>query len=371
MLKYELLASDGSARAAQVHTDHGTYTTPCFMPVGTRGAVKTLSADDLDVLKPQIVLGNTYHLMLRPGAGTIETLGGLRGFTGWNGHFLTDSGGFQIFSLQPKLDADGATFQSTYDGSYHRFTPADSVRVQEQFGADIAMVLDVCAALPSTRETIHSAMVRTHEWAQQCRDAHKLQTQSQFAIVQGGIELDLRAESAATLRDMDFPGYGIGGLSVGEPREQMLPALEAAIAEMPTNKPRYLMGVGDPLNLIDCIARGVDQFDCVLPTRLARHGTVLTSVGRQQLKRAENVLSEEPLDPACSCGVCRRYSRGYLRHLLAVGEPTVGRLVTMHNLHFILDLVNQLREAILHGTFAETAARLREPWLTRKTSLEN
>jgi queuine tRNA-ribosyltransferase len=361
-LKFQLIASDHTARAGVVTTPRGTYQTPCFMPVGTRGAVKTLSADDYDILKPQIVLGNTYHLMMRPGADVVEQLGGLHGFTGYQGHYLTDSGGFQVFSLSPKQDADGVTFKSTYDGSSHRFTPAKAVEVQQQLGADIAMVLDICPPLPSAPEVVRQATERTHDWAQRCRDAHTSSTQAQFGIVQGGIDPELRAESAAAIAAIGFEGHGIGGLSVGESREEMLPALAGALSQLPADKPRYLMGVGDPLNIIDAIGLGVDQFDCVLPTRLARHGTVLTSHGRQQLRRVENARSDEPLDDACSCPVCQRHSRGYLRHLHQVGEPTAARLVTIHNVWYVLRLVETLRQAILDGRFAEVADELRQPW---------
>jgi queuine tRNA-ribosyltransferase len=366
-LDFKLVAQDGHARAGVVTTSRGTYETPCFMPVGTRGAVKTLSADDYDVLKPQVVLGNTYHLMLRPGADVVESFGGLHAFTGYDGHYLTDSGGFQVFSLAPKQDADGVTFRSTYDGSSHRFTPAKAVAVQEQIGADIAMVLDICPPLPSTPQVVLDATNRTHDWAQRCRDAHTRDDQAQFGIVQGGIDPQLRAQSAATIAAIGFEGHGIGGLSVGESREEMLPALAGALSELPTNKPRYLMGVGDPLNLIDSIALGVDQFDCVLPTRLARHGTILSSHGRQQLRRAENLLSDEPLDPLCGCPVCVRHSRGYLRHLHVVGEPTAARLLTMHNLWYVLRLVETLRNAIVAGQFESVAAELRVPWLGTST----
>jgi queuine tRNA-ribosyltransferase len=353
----------GAARAQTVTTPRGSFTTPAFMPVGTRGAVKTLDAEDLDLLEPQVVLGNTYHLMLRPGADVVEALGDLHGFSGWRGHMLTDSGGFQVFSLKPKVDDDGVTFQSTYDGSYHRLTPASCVQIQEQLGADIAMVLDVCAPLPSSRETLELALARTTSWAQRCRDAHTRSTQAQFGIVQGGVDIDLRKRSASEIVGIGFDGYAIGGLSVGETRAEMMPALDAAVSELPTDKLRYLMGVGDPLSLIDGVASGVDIFDCVLPTRLGRHGTVLSSAGRYQVKTKANELDNRPLDDNCSCPVCARYSRGYVRHLLAVGETTGQRLVSRHNVAFTIALVGQLRDALIADTFEQVADQLRRPWV--------
>jgi len=355
-------ATDGSARAGTAATANGTYTTPLFMPVGTRGAIKYLSASDYEDLGAQIVLGNTYHLMLRPGAATVASLGGLGRFAGLNGLTLTDSGGFQVFSLEPKVDDEGVTFQSTYDGSTHRFTPESAVETQQLLGADIQMVLDVCPPLPSAPEIVRVAVERTASWAARARTHHTRTDQALFGIVQGGISETMRAESAQRTVELDFDGYGIGGLSVGETREQMLPALAAALEHLPTDRPRYLMGVGDPASLVEAVHLGVDQFDCVMQTRLGRHGTALTSAGRLNLKRQEFALGEDPIDPACDCMVCRRHSRGYLRHLFKVGEPTASRLVSLHNLAWTIALMNRMRIAILDGTFAALRAETLAVW---------
>ena len=344
-------ATDSAARAGTATTAQGTYTTPCFMPVGTRGAIKYLSAEDYDTLGAQIVLGNTYHLMLRPGADVVASLGGLAKFAGWSGLTLTDSGGFQVFSLDPKVDDDGVTFKSTYDGSLHRFTPEIAIDVQQKLGATIQMVLDVCPPLPSSPAVVTTAMRRTSEWAERAREAHSRADQSLFGIVQGGIDPILRAESARHTASLDFDGYGIGGLSVGETRAEMLPALAAAISNLPANRPRYLMGVGDPASLVEAVGLGVDQFDCVMQSRLGRHGTALTSAGKVQVKNAKFALSDAPLDPACGCAVCARHSIGYLRHLFQVGEPTAMRLLTWHNIAWTLNLMGAMREAIKAGTF--------------------
>ena len=356
MIRLDVTATDGAARTGVVTTARGAFRTPCFMPVGTRGAVRTLAADDLDALGCEIALANTYHLMLRPGADTVEQLGGLPGFTGWRqGLFLTDSGGFQVFSLQPKVDDDGVAFRSTYDGSLHRLTPEKAVEVQQQLGADIQMVLDVCPPLPSPPETVRLAVERTAAWAARAKAEHDRRShehQALFGIVQGGVDPALRAESADRTTALDFDGYGIGGLSVGESRTEMLPALEAAIDRLPADKPRYLMGVGDPVGLVESIARGVDMFDCVLPTRLARHGTVLSSEGRYQIKNAAHAAADGPLDPACPCAVCARHSRAYIRHLLQTAEPTAPRLLTLHNVAWTFALVEQARQAVADGNGA-------------------
>lgn len=353
---------DGAARATTAMTARGSYRTPCFMPVGTRGAIKYLSASDYERLGVQIVLGNTYHLMLRPGAEVIESLGGLGAFTGWAGLTLTDSGGFQVFSLDPRVDDDGVVFRSVYDGSTHRFTPESAVAIQESIGADIQMALDVCPALPATDQVIDEAMRRTHEWAARARRSHQRRDQSLFGIVQGGVDPQRRAMSARAIVDLDFDGYGIGGLSVGEPREQMLPALAAALEELPADRPRYLMGVGDPISLVEAVALGVDQFDCVMQTRLGRHGTALTSLGRRQVKAARYAGVEEPLDPQCGCEVCTRHSLGYLRHLLQVNEPTAARLLSLHNIAWTLALMDRLRHAILAGTLEAERQAILSVW---------
>ena len=361
-LSFTADATDGAARAGTVQTARGSFRTPCFMPVGTRGTVRAVSTADLEDLGAEVVLANTYHLMLRPGVDVVAGLGGIGGFTAWPGHVLTDSGGFQVFSLNPKVDDEGVTFKSTYDGTTHRLTPEDAVEVQERLGADIQMVLDVCPPLPSPPETVRLAVERTAAWAQRAKAAHRREGQALFGIVQGGVDEALRRESAQRTVAIGFDGYGIGGLSVGEPRHEMLPALAATINELPADRPRYLMGVGDPVGLVEAIALGVDMFDCVLPTRLARHGTVLTSTGRLSLRNAAFATDGAPLDAACGCAVCARWSRAYLRHLLRLGEPTAARLVTLHNLHWTLDLVRRVRTAIEAGTLASLRADVAAVW---------
>ena len=361
-VEFHVEATDGAARAGTATTAHGSYTTPLFMPVGTRGAIKYLSAADYGRIGAQIVLGNTYHLMLRPGAEVVERFGGLGRFAGWEGLTLTDSGGFQVFSLDPKVDDDGVTFRSTYDGSTHRFTPEIAVDVQQRIGADIAMVLDVCPPLPSPPAVIRTALDRTTAWAARAKAAHTRADQSLFGIVQGGISESMRRESAEQIVGIGFDGYGIGGLSVGETREEMLPALAAAIGRLPPDRPRYLMGVGDPASLVEAVALGVDQFDCVMQTRLGRHGTALTSTGRFQAKAARNADLDEPLDPTCPCEVCARHSRGYLRHLLQVGEPTASRLLSIHNVAWTIALMDSMRAAIAAGTFDSLRRSVLDVW---------
>lgn len=361
-VEFHVEATDASARAGTATTANGSYTTPLFMPVGTRGAIKYLSAADYERVGAQIVLGNTYHLMLRPGAELIEQFGGLGRFSGWDGLTLTDSGGFQVFSLDPEVDDDGVTFKSTYDGSTHRFTPEMAVEVQQRIGADIAMVLDVCPPLPSAPDVIRTALERTTAWAERARAAHVRSDQALFGIVQGGISESMRRESARQIVDIGFDGYGIGGLSVGETRAEMLPALAAALEHLPADRPRYLMGVGDPASLVEAVALGVDQFDCVMQTRLGRHGTALTSQGRFQAKAARNAELDEPLDPTCPCEVCARHSRGYLRHLLQVGEPTASRLLSIHNVAWTAALMASMRSAIAAGSFAELRRSVLDVW---------
>jgi queuine tRNA-ribosyltransferase len=361
-VEVNVVATAGAARAGVATTARGSYMTPTFMPVGTRGAVKYLDTHDYQDLGAQIVLGNTYHLMLRPGADVIAHFGGLGKFAAWEGLTLTDSGGFQVFSLDPKVDDDGVTFRSVYDGSKHRFTPEIAVQVQEQIGADIQMVLDVCPPLPSAPEVIRQAVERTSAWAERARAAHQRLDQSLFGIVQGGVSTAMRAESAQRTVALNFDGYGIGGLSVGETRDEMLPAIEAAVTELPSNRPRYLMGVGDPASLVEAVARGVDQFDCVMQTRLGRHGTALTSAGRWQVKASANALSDDPIDPLCKCQVCATHSRGYLRHLFQSKEPTASRLLSIHNLKWTIDLVDSMRDAILEGSFEGLRSEILDVW---------
>ena len=364
---FEATAADGGARAGVLRTARGEVRTPCFMPVGTRASVRTLTSTDLEELGAQVVLGNTYHLMLRPGADLIAELGGIHGFSDWRGHVLTDSGGYQIFSLEPKVTDEGATFRSTYDGSSHHLSPEGSVAVQQLLGSDIQMVLDVCPPLPSTEAVVRAAVDRSAAWAARAKAAHAParaagSTQAQFGIVQGGVDLDLRAESAERTVEVGFDGYGIGGLSVGEPREEMLPALDVTTTALPTDQPRYLMGVGDPVSIVEAVALGVDMFDCVLPTRLARHGTILTWEGRLNLRNARWARDPEPLEPGCACPTCQRWSRAYLRHLLTTNEPTAARLTTLHNVHWLLRLMDEARQAIATGTYGALRRRVAEHW---------
>jgi queuine tRNA-ribosyltransferase len=364
-LEFTVHATCGPARVGTVTTARGSFETPCFMPVGTRGAVRTLSSADLETLGAEVVLGNTYHLMLRPGAEVVARLGGIHGFTAWSGHVLTDSGGYQVFSLEPTLDDDGATFASTYDGTRHHLSPEGAVDVQVRLGSDIQMVLDVCAPLPSPRPVLQEAVDRTAHWAERARSAflaHERPDLSQFGIVQGGTESDLRIESAERTVAIGFDGFALGGLSVGEDRDETLPALEAALSVLPVERPRYFMGLGDPVGLVDAVARGVDMFDCVLPTRLARHGTLLTSLGRMNLRNRRYAEDADPIDPKCGCPVCSRWSRGYLRHLLLVDEPTAPRLLTLHNVWWTFDLVSQLRAAVKDGTLADLREAVVAVW---------
>jgi queuine tRNA-ribosyltransferase len=355
-------ATNGAARAGVATTARGTYRTPCFMPVGTRGAVKYLSAADYEALGVEIVLGNTYHLMLRPGAEVVARAGGLGAFSGWDGLTLTDSGGFQVFSLEPIVDDEGVTFRSVYDGSMHRLTPESAVHTQELLGADIQMALDVCPPLPSPPEVVGLAVERTLAWASRARAAHHRTGQSLFGIVQGGTDETLRAESARRTVELDFDGYAIGGLSVGETKAEMLPALEATVAHLPADRPRYLMGVGDPATLVEAVALGADQFDCVMQTRLGRHGTALTSSGKVHIKAARHASEQEPIDATCRCAVCARHSRAYLRHLFAVGEPSAARLVSLHNVAWTLQLLDRVRAAINDGTLAALRRDVLNVW---------
>jgi len=370
-LAVDIEARDGAARTGVVTTPRGRFTVPCFMPVGTRGAVRALSSTDLEELGIQVVLGNTYHLMLRPGADVVETLGGLHGFMAWPGHVLTDSGGFQVFSLEPQVDDSGATFRSTYDGSTAHLTPESAVRIQEQLGADIQMVLDVCPALPAPIEVVRDAVDRTAHWAERARatftagEAARTDrglVQAQFGIVQGGVDVDLRVDSARRTVALEFDGYAVGGLSVGAGRSELKDTLATTLAELPVDQPRYLMGVGDPVNLVSAMGLGVDMFDCVLPTRHGRHGTVLTDAGRMNLRNARFATDAGPLDPACPCAVCARWSRGYLRHLLQVGEQGVARLVTIHNVSWTSRLVARTADAIRAGRFEAWRAEVVAVW---------
>jgi queuine tRNA-ribosyltransferase len=353
-------ATSGAARAGILSLTHGDVETPTFMPVGTRAAVKGLDAADVRAVGAQMVLSNTYHLMLRPGAEVVDELGGLHGFMGWDGPILTDSGGYQIFSLDPRLDEDGATFRSTYDGSLVRLTPEESMRVQQLLGPDVAMILDVLVGLPNTPEVVGAALEQTLRWSERAMTAHTRADQALFGIIQGGVDPALRAHSARATDDLGFSGFGIGGLAVGEEPHERNAALEATFSALPPHKPRYVMGLGDPEGVLDAVARGADLFDCVWPTRLARHGKILTADGDYNLRRAEFIRDPRPLAEDCSCHTCSTVSRAYLRHLLATNELTVFRLVSMHNLTFTLSLLSDARRAIGAGRFADHHAAVVE-----------
>ncbi|RLC78521.1 MAG: tRNA guanosine(34) transglycosylase Tgt [Chloroflexi bacterium] len=349
---FDLHATDGSARAGLLHTPHGQVATPVFMPVGTQAAVKAVSPRDLDDLGATVVLANTYHLYLRPGDERIARLGGLHTFMGWDGPILTDSGGFQVFSLSQwrEIDAGGVTFRSHVDGSAHRFTPEKAIAIQENLGADIIVCFDECAP-PDDYDYNVQALARTHAWAQACQAAKTRDDQALFGIVQGGVFADLRAQSARFLTGLGFDGYAIGGLSVGETKEQMHASLEAVDPLLPADRPRYLMGVGTPQDLVECVARGVDMFDCVLPTRMARTGTALTRAGRLNLRNARFADDPAPIEPGCACYACTHFGRAYLRHLVKSKEILAHQLISIHNLHLLLTIARELRQAVMEGRF--------------------
>ena len=361
---FTLEARDGRARAARLETPHGTLLTPVFMPVGTAGAVKAVLHRDLREIGAQILLANTYHLMLRPGDALVAALGGLHRFTGWDGPLLTDSGGYQVFSLTAlrRLDEEGVRFQSHLDGSPHLLSPERSIEIQQRLGADIAMAFDECPPGAAPREAVAEASARTTRWARRSRAAHSRSDQWLFGIVQGGVHLDLREESARALIELDFPGYAIGGLSVGEPKPGRDRVLEHLDPLLPEERPRYLMGVGTPQDLIEGVARGIDMFDCVMPTRNARNGQLFTSRGRLSIRNVRYRDDPRPPDPECPCPTCRTASRAYLRHLHQAGEMTAATLLTVHNLFFYLDMMVKLRQSILSGRFeswrGETLRRL-------------
>ncbi len=341
-----------AARTGVFHTPHGTIPTPCFAPVGTQATVKTLTPADLETLGADLILANTYHLYLRPGSDLVARMGGLHQFMAWPRPILTDSGGYQVFSLahRRKLDADGVTFRSHLDGSLHRFTPETVMAIESQLGADIIMVLDECTD-PLDRPYNEIALQRTHHWAARCQDAHTRSDQALFGIVQGGIFPDLRIASATYLAGLDFAGYGIGGLAVGETKPEMYATLDITVPHLPAHRPRYLMGVGAPEDVVEAVARGVDLFDCVLPTRVARNGGLFTHAGRLNLRNAQYAEDSQPVEAGCSCYGCRTFSRAYLRHLFKAGEILALRLATLHNLHFMLHLMEEIRHTIRAGTF--------------------
>ena len=341
------------ARAGRLHTPHGVIETPVFMPVGTQGTVKTMSPDELYEMRIGMILSNTYHLYLRPGDDLIARAGGLHKFMGWNRALLTDSGGFQVFSLASlrSIDEDGVTFKSHIDGSTHLFTPEKVMEIQENLGSDIAMAFDECPPYPSEWQYVKDSVDRTTRWAERCKKAHTREDQALFGIIQGGVYLDLRERSTEALLDLELPGYGIGGLSVGEPKAEMYKVLEHITPIIPKHLPRYLMGVGSPDCLVEGVARGVDMFDCVLPTRMARNGTVLTSTGRLVVRNAAYVEDSRPLEEGCQCYACKNFSRGYIRHLIKAGEIFGIRLTTIHNLYFLNKLMSDMRKAILSDEF--------------------
>lgn len=356
MFEFELLAQAGAARAGVLHTPHGPLPTPVFAPVGTAATVKALTPAQLTELGATLVLSNTYHLYLRPGDELVRDLGGLHRFMQWPGPMLTDSGGFQVFSLAGtrKIDNDGVTFKSHIDGSTHRFTPEKSIAIQENLGADIIMAFDECPP-PLDYAYNREALARTHAWIKRCIAAKTRADQALFGIVQGGVFADLRTESAHYMVDLDLPGYAIGGLAVGESKADMHQTIEAVNAILPAHKPRYLMGVGSPEDLVNGVARGVDIFDCVLPTRLARNGAAMTRTGRMNMKNAPYARDPRPVEEGCPCYCCTHFSRAYVRHLINTEEILGAVLLTLHNVHLLLTLMREMRAAIHAGTFAAYA----------------
>jgi len=353
--EFRLIATRGKARRARFTTPHGALETPAFMPVGTQATVKGLVREDLLALGARMVLANTYHLYLRPGVATVHKIGGLHKFMNWSGPILTDSGGFQVYSLADlrKISDEGVLFQSHIDGSEHFFTPELVSLSQEKLGPDVAMVLDECPKLPATEEKLKQAVDRTIKWAARSAEAHSKKDQALFAIVQGGVDLVLRQECARALVDMDFPGYAVGGLSVGEDRSEMYNTIEVTEPWLPPQKPRYLMGVGDPVDLVESVHRGMDMFDCVMPTRNARNGTLLVPEGKLVIKNARYADDPAPVDPDCDCYTCRNYSRAYLRHLYNSKEILSAKLNSIHNLRYIFMLMHSIREALQKDRWEE------------------
>lgn len=343
------------ARAGLLHTPHGIFKTPMFMPVGTQATVKSMSPAELRSIGAEIILSNTYHLFLRPGHDLVQKAGGLHGFMNWERGILTDSGGFQVFSLADlrKINEDGVKFRSHIDGSEQFLGPERATEVQMALGADIIMAFDECIPYPAEYDYAKNSMLRTTRWARRCLDAHTRKDQALFGIVQGGMYKDLRAQSAKDLGEMDFPGYAIGGLSVGEPKDIMYDLLDHTAPLLPETKPRYLMGVGSPDCLVEGVLRGIDMFDCVLPTRIARNGTIMTRQGKVVVRNAEYARDFTPLDPECDCYACKNFTRAYVRHLFKAEEILGLRLTTIHNLHFLIKLMGEMREAILQDALPE------------------
>ena len=363
MITFALQAQDGKARAGKIETSRGTIHTPIFMPVGTLGTVKAMTPEELKDIGAEIILGNTYHLHLRPSDSLIAKLGGLHRFMNWDRPILTDSGGFQVFSLAKlhKRSEEGVRFQSHLDGSSFWLTPEISMSIQENLGSDIMMVFDECPELPASREKLQESLELTSRWARRCKEARKTD-QALFGIVQGGGELDLRRQSLEQMTEIGFDGYALGGLSVGESKEEMYYVLEHVAHEMPAATPRYLMGVGEPEDLLAGIESGIDMFDCVMPTRNARNGNLFTSEGKVTIKQAKYREDERPLDPNCNCNTCQYYSRAYLRHLYQCNEILAMRLNTLHNLHFYLQLMRDSRDAILAGNFSAFRQTRLQQW---------
>ena len=352
---FRLDATEGEARAGVLETAHGRILTPAFMPVGTKGTVKALHPDEVRALGAQVILGNAYHLHFRPGEDVVESLGGIHAFSGWNGPILTDSGGFQVFSLRDtirRLDDDGVVFRSVYDGSEARLTPESAAEIQRRLGSDIAMCLDVCLPAGGSRTELERAVRITTHWAERQAGAPRAPGQLRFGISQGGTDTELRSRSLEEVAALPFDGFALGGLAVGESRGEMLDCVEWAAPAMPAERPRYFMGIGDPVGILDVVARGIDLFDCVLPTRTARTGSALTWGGRLNLRNARHRNDPGPLEEDCSCPACVRFSRGYIRHLVTQDELLGLRLLSLHNLWFVLDLTARARAAIEQGTFS-------------------
>lgn len=354
---YDILAREGHARAGVFHTPHGDLATPVFAPVGTQATVKAVTPAQLKETGASLVLSNTYHLYLRPGPDLVAEFGGVHEFMQWPGPMLTDSGGFQVFSLSDtrKVDEDGVTFKSHIDGSMHRFTPESSIQIQEKLGADIIMAFDECAD-PNNAAYIKDSMRRTHAWAERCLKAKSRPDQALFGIVQGGVSPEMRTQSANFIASLGFPGHAIGGLSVGESKQEMNDMLEVVNTILPENKPRYLMGVGSPEDLINGILRGVDIFDCVLPTRLARHSAAFTPTGRINLMNATFAHDHGPIDETCDCYACRNFTRGYIRHLIVAKEMLAATLISIHNIRFLISLVQRSRLMIQQNQFGDFAS---------------
>ncbi len=363
LFTFRIEARQGRARAGVFTTPHGDLPTPIFAPVGTQATVKAVTPAQLSELGAHLILANTYHLYLRPGEKLVAEMGGLHHFMNWPKPILTDSGGFQVFSLADnrKIDEDGVTFKSHIDGSLHRITPEKSIAIQEDLGADIIMAFDECAP-PTDRAYNERALARTHAWAERCLRAKKRPDQALFGIVQGGVFPDLRQQSAEFMASLGFPGHAIGGLSVGESKEEMHAMLEVVDAVLPQEKPRYLMGVGTPVDLVQGVLRGVDIFDCVLPTRLARHNAAMTRSGRLNLVNAAYARDARPIDEQCACYTCQNFSRAYLRHLIISREMLAATLLSIHNLYTLLQLVREIRQAILEGRFESFAGQFLEKW---------